>query len=775
MVLLPFIWIKENCKILKSTIKWGTVREYCLSWFPLPDRGRGKASWESQRVRGTVLAEHLHIYSEEVPMTRFPSDRQGPELTYCRMAVFAVVTLCILIFLIYSNSFHCSWHFDDEPNITENPLLRMSEISWHSVKAAIYSDRNNPAMPYRPVACLSFALNYYFGGLHVAGYHLVNILIHLVSSVFLFLFIYRTLTLPTLREKYGPHAYFIALLATVLWAINPIQTQAITYIVQRMASLAAMFSIMAMYFYLKARTAETGRREVILFVTCSVSFLLALGSKENAAMLPVSLLLYEVLIIQKDPGRFLRANLLKLGLVFAVTLFLGLAYLFFKNGSQLGFLQGYESRPFTLGQRLLTEPRIILFYISLLFYPMPNRLNLAHDITVSTSLVHPIFTLFSLLIVSGSIAGALLLSRKRPFISFSILFFFLNHLIESSIFPLELIFEHRNYLPSMFLFLPVAMGLNSTLRFYKGKPAMKSLLSGFIILVLIGLGHSTFMRNFTWKNEKTLWIDAVDKSPNVRRAHHNLGKYYQDHGNDRKAIQEYQKALESPSVSNRNGAFVTYYNLGKIYVQKKNYEKAESFYAKAASINSDFSPLFNDMASLFDKMGDSRLAHKCLSKALQLSSHDPFATLNMGFDYLQQGNPRKALFYLDTLPEDGEFADRVLLYLGIAYRQTGRLGRAAVFFEKALKRNPKNIKAHIHLAEVFSEAGEKERAEQEMANAVTLMGKRELFQKVLRDLRGNGKSRNLQPRREIILPLMREVLMKKSKTLEKWGGELLMQ
>jgi protein O-mannosyl-transferase len=709
-------------------------------------------------------------------MTCFSNDHQGAGVTRCRMAVFAAVTLCVLIFLIYSNSFHSSWHFDDVPNITENPLLHMTRISWQTIKAAVFSDRNNLSMPYRPVACLSFALNYYFGGLHVAGYHLVNILIHLISSIFLFLFIYGTLTLPSLKEKYGPHAYFIALLATALWAINPIQTQAITYIVQRMASLAAMFYIMAMYFYLKARIAETGRRKAVLFAICCVSFLLALGSKENAAMLPVSLLLYEALIIQKDPGRFFRANLLKVGVVFAAALFLGLAYLFFKNGSQLGFLHEYENRPFTMGQRLLTEPRVILFYISLLFYPMPNRLNIAHDITISTSLMHPISTLFSLLIILGSIAGAILLSRRRPFISFSILFFFLNHLIESTIFPLELIFEHRNYLPSMFVFVPVSIGLCYLLERFAGEKTMKIILSSFIILVLIGLGHSTFMRNFAWKNEKSLWIDASDKSPNLCRPHHNLGKYYQDHGYYHKAIQEYQQALESPFTNRRDSLFVTYSNLGKIYARQKNFAKAELFYNKALEINPEFPSLFNDMAALFDREGKQRLAYRYLVKALELSPHDLLATFNMGFHYLQQGKPAKAITYLNKLPENEEsFGQRLPFYLGIAYRQTGRLGKAVVFFKKAINKNPKNIKAHIHLAEVLYTAGKKEWARQEVATAIDLIGTTELFDRIVQEMKGNSGSIHLQPKKEIIIPLMREILLKKSTTLKKWSEELVMR
>jgi hypothetical protein len=187
------------------------------------------------------------------PSVKLLSD-QG--ISHTRKILFAVISLAVILFSIYGNSFDCSWHFDDEANIKDNPGIHLTELSWNSIKGALFSDRNSPDIPYRPAACLTFALNYYFGGLDVFGYHLVNILIHLFTAIFLFLTIFHTLNLPSLQSKYAAHAYSLALLSTVLWAVNPIQIQAVTYIVQRMASLAGMFYIICVYLYLKGRTAQ---------------------------------------------------------------------------------------------------------------------------------------------------------------------------------------------------------------------------------------------------------------------------------------------------------------------------------------------------------------------------------------------------------------------------------------------------------------------------------------------------------------------------------------
>jgi protein O-mannosyl-transferase len=194
---------------------------------------------------------------------------------------------------------------------------------------------------------------------------------------------------------------------------------------------------------------------------------------------------------------------------------------------------------------------------------MPHRLSIAHSFELSTSLFEPVTTFFAILFVFGLIAFSLAIARKRPLFAYCILFFVVNHLIESTIFSLELVFEHRNYLPSMLFFVPIAAGLCYLLDHFAYRKRMKYVLCAFIVLLLVGLGHSTFMRNFTWKNEESLWIDASEKAPGEFRVHHNLGKFYQDYGFNQEAIEEYKKALAAPSGHRKGEIIVTHYNLGK--------------------------------------------------------------------------------------------------------------------------------------------------------------------------------------------------------------------
>jgi tetratricopeptide (TPR) repeat protein len=691
-----------------------------------------------------------------------------------RKLVFAVLSLAIILLAIYGNSFDCSWQFDDIPNITENPNLHLEEITWQTIRQSLFADRNNPSFPYRPVACFTIALNYYFGGKDVFGYHAVNLVIHWLSAIFLFLFIYHTLNLPKLKQKYADSAYGLALLGTVLWAINPVQVQAVTYIVQRMASLAGMFFILTMYIYLKARTSPSRRRASLFYAMCFVGFVLAVGSKENAIMLPVVIFLYEALLLQDDAVSFIRKNITPILIVLVCTLFMGIGFLYFRgSGNVFSFLKAYEtSRPFTLGQRLLTQPRVVLFYISLLLYPLPSRLNIAHSFELSESLFDPPSTFFSILAIFLLIFFALYLARRRPLFSFCVLFFFVNHVIESSIFPLEIAYEHRNYTPSMLFFLPFTIGLMTLIERYKTNNVMYYTLVAFIALLLIGFGHAAYLRNFDWKTPKTLWSDAVEKSPDISRPYHNLGKYYHDRGYPKRALEFYQKALEKPVNNRKTELFVTYYNLGKVWVELRDYARAESFFKQAIHMNASYWPAYNDLATCYDSQGKDDLVHQSLVKAFKLSPYAPITNLNLGLYYLRHRRPEQALRHLKQAVSEKELGPKAVLHMAIAHKQEHRLGRAAVLFQQAIREKPRDVKSHLHLAEVYLKAGHKTRAIMEAEQAVGLIPSKDVFQKILDDILATDSTGNIQPAGSIVIPLLEETLRRKANILNEWG-ELL--
>jgi len=267
-------------------------------------------------------------------------------------------------------------------------------------------------------------------------------------------------------------------------------------------------------------------------------------------------------------------------------------------------------------------------------------------------------------------------------------------------------------------------------------------------------------------------MDAVEKAPDLFRPHHNLGRYYHDHGRRKEAILEYQTALEKPASDRLDENFVTYYNLGKIYGDLRDFEKALSNYYKALSIDSRFPHIYNDIAGVFDRRGNYDLAYKYLIKAFNLYPHSNVTNYNLGLHYLRERQPDKAIYHLQRISDEETFGEMVPLYFGIAFKQKGHLGRAVTNFKKALERNPRNIKPYLHMAEVFYRTGEYEKAEQETERAVNLMTDKRIFRKIVADLQKDGQSYNLQPCADIVIPLMRESCLRRSETLKKWGGLL---
>ena len=199
------------------------------------------------------------------------------------------ILLVLLILPIYSNTFHASFQFDDKPNILDNERLHLTELSPSSLWDTFFAKGGKVGF-FRPLSSLSLALNWYAGQENTFGYHLVNIAIHILTAFILFLTISYLLQTPNLKTHYKKEdVYFISLLSAVLWAVNPIQIQAVTYIVQRMAAMAAMFYILGIYFYIRGRKTKRGTKQVLFFIACFFSFVSAFMSKENAAIMPASL------------------------------------------------------------------------------------------------------------------------------------------------------------------------------------------------------------------------------------------------------------------------------------------------------------------------------------------------------------------------------------------------------------------------------------------------------------------------------------------------------
>jgi len=613
------------------------------------------------------------------------------------------ISIIFLIFILYSNSFTVVWHLDDPPNITENTYLTINnlllETLWNTFFAKPYSD----GQLYRPIANLSFALNWYIGQDKPFGYHVVNLFIHVLSALFLFKATLLLLHTPSLKKQPEQDALFIALLSTILWAINPIQTQAVTYVVQRMASMSAMFYIFALYSYIRARQTQVFMQSVKNLLLCCLFFLLALGCKENAVTLIPSLLLIELLFF-KNTDRFSRT--IRTLLTAANIIFILVAFYYIYSHINLQTLTSpIGSRPFSLLERLLTQPAILFFYLSLLLYPSPARLSIDHSFPLSTSLITPWTTLPALLGIAALLAFAVHQRKKTPLLSLAILFFFINHLVESTIIPLELIFEHRNYLPSFFLFLPIAAGIHWAIK----KSASSSRLVHFTLvalipLLLIAIGLGTYSRNQIWATEESLWADALTKASDNARPYAKLGEIYGWHKertpeNLQTAVILFEKSinLESPRTSFK-AAIVG--NIGKVYFNYGMLDQATTSYRRSLEINPDFITSRFDLANVLTLQGNFEQALEQINHVIKTSD------LQSRFFNLKA----HLLLWLDRPDEAAEYSskaihrttvnkERYFYICGVALTRAGHTSQGLWFFNQALKQEPENSRILFSLIE----------------------------------------------------------------------------
>jgi len=375
---------------------------------------------------------------------KIPLTPQTKKPSFSLHHLIAVVLIAGLALLAYSNTFHVPFHFDDQINIINNPNIQIKQFSWDGLERLI---KNTYKESIRVFSLFTLALNYYFGGFNVFGYHVVNLIIHIASGVFLYRFLLLTFNLPSLKEKYGSISYKVALFTSLIFVTHPIQTQSVTYIVQRMSSMAGMFYLLSLILYIKGRL-SFGRTRLFYFGGMVLSYLLGVFSKENAAILPLFVALYEFYFFQNvdlsPKGRKILFSLV------AGLLILG-AFGFIIWGERYihVIIEGYDYRTFTMSERVLTQFRVVLYYVTLLIYPHPSRLNLDYDFPISKTILDPPSTLISLIIIAGLIGYSIWTAKKRPILSFCLLWYFGNLVIESSIFPLEMVFEHRLYLPSV--------------------------------------------------------------------------------------------------------------------------------------------------------------------------------------------------------------------------------------------------------------------------------------------------------------------------------------
>ncbi|MDH4164718.1 MAG: hypothetical protein OEW15_18820 [Nitrospirota bacterium] len=360
-----------------------------------------------------------------------------------RFNLFAGAIITVLVLIAYANTFTASFHFDDNPAIVENADIR--HITLGNILKMLQSNR--------PVVSFSLLLNYQVHGLNVVGYHIFNIAVHIFNSYFLYLLIERTLSMPSLVQRYGGRARRIALFTVLLFAVHPIQTESVTYIISRSELLALFFYLATFLFFIKGTRREHG--SLNYYLAAAFMALLAMMSKEWAATLPAMLALYDYFFLSDSRVKPVLARWYAYILVMLPWTYLYYSVSLFVPQSQnpaIGFnvttALGINAQTY-----FLTSMNVIWTYIRLLILPINQNLDYAYPIA-KTLFEFPTILSFvgHIVIFAGATWGYV--KKKWTIIPFGVAWFYIGLSPTQSIVPIvDVIFEHRLYMPSIGFFL----------------------------------------------------------------------------------------------------------------------------------------------------------------------------------------------------------------------------------------------------------------------------------------------------------------------------------
>ena len=430
----------------------------------------------------------------------------------------------LLTAIVYWPSVHGTFAFDDYPNIVSNPAVHLESLDASALRRAALSSPSKELM--RPLAMLSFALNWYVSGANPYWMKVVNLVIHLLNGLLLFGLLRSIALSARSRQEQSPSTgadiNLLALFISVAWLLAPINFTAVGYIVQRMESLCQIFVLGGLWGYVAARRHMLRSDSGIIYTALAIVAGTSLGglAKESAALLP----LY-ALILEWGLFHFLRRDgkVDKLVCAFYVIV-LALPALVAAGWLLTRYLPvaAWAYRPFTLSERLLTEPRILVDYARWTLLPTANSLALYHDnIAVSRGILSPPTTLASILFLLCAAVAAFFLRNRRPLAAVGILWFLSAHLLTGTVVPLELVFEHRNYFASIGVYLVVFPFIvpapNESYRLARATACAA---------ILILFATVTWIRALDWGNPASFAISEAQKNPKSARTAYELGRTY---------------------------------------------------------------------------------------------------------------------------------------------------------------------------------------------------------------------------------------------------------
>ena len=690
--------------------------------------------------------------TDDIPIPVTP-ESSGPR-SLPNNSLVHIACIVFLIIIVYSNTLNAPFQWDEGMFLINNPIVK--DLHYFASPSDAKGFELYSGLVNRYIGYLTFALNYKIHGFSVEGYHIVNIAIHVANAVLVYLFVLLTLRTPFFAgSSIKQNDRYIAFFSSMLFAVHPLQTMAVTYVFQRFVPLAAFFFLLSLTAYIQSRLSEGRRQRFFYYSIAFISAVLAMKTKENAFTLPLVITLFEFCFFADS----IKNRAWRLAPILLTIVIVPLTLMSTTGGHQLD-PGAYGAKAFSRSDYLFTQFRVIVTYLRLLFFPVNQ--NIDYDYPVFKSFFDPqvilsfmflsaLFGLGTYLVLrtekktgtegkglkaegqglktevkelrskregQNSVLAAQSLSRSPQssalspafrLIGFGILWFFITLSVESSIIPiLMLINEYRVYLPSVGASIAVVAGA------FLIKEKVQSLKTGRVIVVLLvlvtaALSVATFLRNEVWGDRIRLWEDTAEKSPEKATVHFSLGAAYRAHNMPDKAMEQYLIAIKlGPDYAE------AYNNLGAIYQARNMPDKAMEQYLIAIKLKPGFVNAHFNLGLIYQARNMPDKAIEQYLIAIKLEPDYAEAYNNLGIIHQALNMPDKAIEqYLTAIKLKPGFAE-AYNNLGAIYQTRNMPDKAIEQYLIAIKLKPGFADALLNLGRVYYQTGQMENARTEL-------------------------------------------------------------
>jgi tetratricopeptide (TPR) repeat protein len=565
----------------------------------------------------------------------------------------------------YLNSFSVPFHYDDFHFLKERILIKSFPLflDWITGNYSVI-------VTSRAFLLFTFYLNYMMSGLDTFGYHIVNLGIHISTAFAFYLLLVRYV------DTNGEDRYHLkAIFAALLFLVHPINTESVTYISSRSSELSTLLMLGTMLLFFKATEKEFSFLPYIFSV---VFFVLGLASKESAIVTPALLVLFDYYFVSRKDTRYL--SRIKFHLPFWVITVTGFVY-------YAGYVFHPEmyDRPWLT--HLLTETRVFAEYLRLMIVPI--GLTIDHSVTASATFDPGV--MFSLAVVAGLLLAAYVLRNKSRVLSFSILWFFINLL------PF-LAMRMNDYMAERWVYaagLGFCLGLSEML--FPVMQRYKRIGIAAAVGIAVVFGFLTFLRNGVYRDPITLWADALKKAPEKIRPYTNLSAAHLERGNIDKAI-----GIMELSMKQGNHEVETYLNLAVAYYMKNDLEKAEEIMLPLkGSLSAEI--YYYNLGSIYRQKKEYQKALEAFAKTSEKKDYSPAVLGSMGECYKQLGNAKKTAEYYTLASQGIPQKPEDYLMIAQSYFELGKQEKGRESLGKALLADPMNIYIRNIIATTYLE------------------------------------------------------------------------